>query len=181
VATKKKPAPQGKTRKRKAPAKAPPRKTKTRVTEAQRKKPVAGKKKTARKPVAKKAVAQKAKHRAKTTPKPLGFPEQQRDAALKILDDRQAEQIVAVDVRRRSAMADYVIVASGRSGRQLAALADYLRKTFETLGVRKIRVEGLPQGDWVLVDAGDVVVHLFRPEVRRYYNIEDLWNPRFGG
>lgn len=99
---------------------------------------------------------------------------------LKILDDRQAKQVVVMDVRRRSVLADYVFVASGQSARQLAAIAEYLVKEFSALGVRHTRVEGLPQGDWVLIDTGDVVVHLFRPEVRRYYNIEDLWNRRRG-
>lgn len=112
--------------------------------------------------------------------KAAGFPERQRDAVLKILDDRQAKQVVVMDVRRRSVLADYVFVASGQSARQLAAIAEYLVKEFSALGVRHTRVEGLPQGDWVLIDTGDVVVHLFRPEVRRYYNIEDLWNRRRG-
>ena len=117
----------------------------------------------------------------KKSPKaPAGLPEQQRDAALKILDERQATEIVTMDVRGRSAMADYVIVATGRSARQLAAIADYLRAAFMQMGLRKIRVEGLPQGDWVLIDAGDVLVHLFRPEVRRYYSIEDMGNHRRG-
>lgn len=104
-----------------------------------------------------------------------------RDAAMKVLDDRKAEDIVAVDARGRSAMADYVIIATGRSSRQLAATADYLRDAFLKNGCRRVRVEGLPQGDWVLVDAGDVIVHLFRPEVRRYYGIEDVWNKSRGG
>ena len=105
-----------------------------------------------------------------------GFPELLKKAALKVLDDRQADNIVTADLRGKSALADYAIVASGRSNRQVAAMADHLQKTFLEHGVRKIRVEGLPQGDWVLIDAGDVLVHLFRPEVRRYYNIEDIWS-----
>jgi ribosome-associated protein len=133
------------------------------------------------KPLPKKTAAKKPAARKTKRQVAGGLPEKQRDAALKILDERQALDIMTADVRGRSAMADYVIVASGRSARQLAALADYMREAFMKIGVRKIRVEGLPQGDWVLIDGGDVLVHLFRPEVRRYYNIEDIWNnPRRG-
>jgi len=107
-----------------------------------------------------------------------GIPEQMRDAALKILDERQAEDVVCVDLLNRSSVADYMIVASGRAGRQIAAIAHYLREAFEQHGILRPRVEGLPEANWVLVDGGDVVVHLFMPEVRRYYNIEDIWNDR---
>jgi len=99
-----------------------------------------------------------------------------RAAALKVLEDRQAEEIVMIDLINRSSVADYLIIASGRAGRQIAAIADYLREAFMKLGVSAVRVEGLSQANWVLVDAGDVVVHLFRPEVRHYYRLEDLWN-----
>jgi len=109
-----------------------------------------------------------------------GVPEKLKLAALSVLSDRKAEAVVTFDVRGRSALADYVIIATGRSARQLAAIADYLHKAFLQKGARKIRVEGLPQGDWVLVDAGDVIVHLFRPEVRRYYNIEEIWKKSKG-
>ena len=110
--------------------------------------------------------------------RPAGVPEQLRDAALKILDERQAEDIVSVDMEGRSSIADYVIVASGRASRQIGAIAHYLREAFEALGVKPVRTEGVSQGDWVLVDGGDVIVHLFRPEVRTYYNIETMWNAR---
>lgn len=109
-----------------------------------------------------------------------GVPEILRDAALKVLDERQADDIVTVDARGRSAITDYVIIATGRSGRQLAAMADYVRVAFEKNGARRVRTEGLSQGDWVLVDAGDVIVHLFRPEVRDYYGLEAIWKKTHG-
>jgi ribosome-associated protein len=110
-----------------------------------------------------------------------GLPEIAREAALKVLDERKADDVMVIDARGRSAMTDYIVVATGGSARQLAAIADYLRQAFAKNGIRTIRVEGLPQGDWVLVDAGDVVVHLFRPDVRRYYAIEDIWAKTHGG
>ncbi|HUY68568.1 MAG TPA: ribosome silencing factor [Alphaproteobacteria bacterium] len=107
--------------------------------------------------------------------RPRGLPEELKDAALKVLDDRQAENVVAIDLAGKSSLADYLIIADGRAARQISAIADYLRDAFQKLGAPRVRVEGLPQGDWVLVDAGDVVVHLFRPDVRRYYDLEGIW------
>lgn len=95
------------------------------------------------------------------------------DKALKILDERKAEDILSVDLEGQSALADYIIIASGTSSRSVAALADYLRRAFLEAGVKPVRIEGLPQADWVLVDAGDVIVHLFRQEVRDYYKLDD--------
>ncbi|MDD5586653.1 MAG: ribosome silencing factor [Alphaproteobacteria bacterium] len=168
MATKKKPAAKTKSATRK------PLKKKKASPAVPRKKPALKRAKPVRKPLPKKPVAKKT---ARKTPKQAakGLPEMQRDAALKILDERQASDVMTVDMRGRSAMADYVIAATGRSGRQLAAMADYLREAFVKMGIRKIRIEGAAQGDWVLIDGGDVLVHLFRPEVRRYYNIEDIW------
>jgi len=142
-------------------------------------------KKIAKKPVVKKVVKPAAKKVVvkKTTVKPvsnevLGFPEKLRDAALQVLDDRKAEDLVMIDLRGKSAIADYMILATGRSARQAAAMADYLREAFEKMGVKNVKIEGLPQGDWVLVDTGDIIVHLFRPEVRSYYAIDELWAPK---
>lgn len=95
------------------------------------------------------------------------------EVALKLLDERKAEDILSVDLEGQSALADYIIIASGGSSRQVAALADYLRRDFLKHGVKPVRIEGLPQADWVLVDAGDVIVHLFRQEVRDYYKLDD--------
>jgi ribosome-associated protein len=92
----------------------------------------------------------------------------------KTLDDGMAEDVVVIDLQGKSTIADYMVIASGRSARQVVALAERLRDAIDAGGKRP-SVEGLPQGDWVLVDAGDVIVQLFRPEVRAYYNLEKMW------
>lgn len=163
-------------------------KTKKAATHSARKKPVAKKtnatKATAGKRVVKKAVVKKVL--AKKSPKmaarksPAGVPEIMRDEALKILSDRQGEEVVTIDLTGKSSVADYLIVASGRSARQIAAIAHYLREAFTKHGVKHVRVEGLPEGNWALVDGGDVIVHLFRPEVRSYYDLESIWDRKAG-
>jgi ribosome-associated protein len=101
------------------------------------------------------------------------------DAATRVvltsLEDDKAEDIVAIDIRGKSSFADMLIVASGRSARHVGALADHIMRKLKEAGVSQVHVEGMPHADWVLVDAGDVVVHLFRPEVRSFYNIEKIW------
>jgi ribosome-associated protein len=92
----------------------------------------------------------------------------------KTLDDGLAEDVVVIDLQGKSSIADYMVIASGRSARQVVALAERLRDAID-VGRKRPAVEGLPQGDWVLVDAGDVIVQLFRPEVRAYYNLEKMW------
>jgi len=91
------------------------------------------------------------------------------------LEDDKAEEIVAIDIRGKSSIADMLIVASGRSQRHVGALADHVMRQLKEAGAKDLRVEGMPACDWVLVDAGDVIVHLFRPEVRTFYNIERIW------
>ena len=91
------------------------------------------------------------------------------------LDDDKAEDIVAIDLTDKSSVADRMIVASGRSHRHVGALADHLLRALKDAGYGRARVEGLPHCDWVLIDAGDLIVHLFRPEVRQFYNIEKIW------
>ena len=91
------------------------------------------------------------------------------------LDDDKAQDIVHIDLTDKSSVADSLIVASGRSHRHVGALADHVIRALKEAGFGKARVEGLPHCDWVLIDAGDVVVHLFRPEVRSFYNIEKIW------
>jgi ribosome-associated protein len=91
------------------------------------------------------------------------------------LDDDKAQDIVHIDLTDKSSVADSLIVASGRSHRHVGALADHIIRALKENGFGKARVEGLPHCDWVLIDAGDVVVHLFRPEVRSFYNIEKIW------
>lgn len=96
--------------------------------------------------------------------------------ALASLEDDKAEEIISIDIRGKSSFADMLIIASGRSARHVGALAEHVLSKLKEAGVKDIRIEGLPQADWVLVDAGDVVIHLFRPEVRAFYNIEKIWS-----
>ena len=91
------------------------------------------------------------------------------------LDDDKAEDIVSIDLTDKSSVADRMIVASGRSHRHVGALADHVLRALKDAGFGRARVEGLPHCDWVLIDAGDLIVHLFRPEVRQFYNIEKIW------
>ena len=92
------------------------------------------------------------------------------------LDDEKAQDIVFIDLKDKSSVADGMIVASGRSHRHVGAMADHLLRVLKEAGYGRARVEGLPHCDWVLIDAGDVIVHLFRPEVRAFYNIEKIWS-----
>jgi ribosome-associated protein len=92
------------------------------------------------------------------------------------LDDEKAQDIVFIDLKDKSSIADGMIVASGRSHRHVGAMADHLLRALKDAGRGRARVEGLPHCDWVLIDAGDVIVHLFRPEVRAFYNIEKIWS-----
>ena len=95
---------------------------------------------------------------------------------LQSLDDDQAQDVVAIPLAGKSEIADYMIVASGRSNRQVAAIAEKLAERIKGECKRSVRIEGLPTADWVLIDAGDVIVHLFRPEVRSFYNLERMWS-----
>jgi ribosome-associated protein len=90
------------------------------------------------------------------------------------LDDDKAEDIVVVDLRGKSSIADHMVIASGASTRQVAAMADHIARALKDAG-QPVTVEGLTQGDWVLIDGGDIIVHLFRPEVREFYNLEKMW------
>jgi ribosome-associated protein len=92
------------------------------------------------------------------------------------LDDDKAQDVVSIDLTDKSSVADRMIVASGRSHRHVGAMADHLLRALKDVGFGRARVEGLPHCDWVLIDAGDVIVHLFRPEVRSFYNIEKIWS-----
>lgn len=111
---------------------------------------------------------------------PAPAPEPQMiDVVLKSLDDAKAEQTVAIDITGKSSLTDHMVVTSGRSNRHVGAVADQLVKALREAGFSKPRIEGLPHADWVLVDAGDVIVHIFRPEVREFYNIEKMWSVDF--
>ena len=94
---------------------------------------------------------------------------------LQSLDDDQAQDEVSIPLAGKSAIADHMVIASGRSNRQVAAIAEKLAERVKHAGFGPARIEGLPAADWVLVDAGDVIVHVFRPEVRTFYNLERMW------
>ena len=93
---------------------------------------------------------------------------------LKTLDADKAENVVAIDLHGNNPMADHIVIASGRSARHVSAIAEHLLEGLGKTGLQA-KVEGLRQGDWVLVDALDVIVHVFRPEVRAFYNLEKMW------
>ncbi|NUB46374.1 ribosome silencing factor [Fertoebacter nigrum] len=93
------------------------------------------------------------------------------------LEDDKAEEIVQIDLRGRSDMADYMVICSGRSSRQVAAISEKLMDRLKVDFNRLSKVEGKETGDWVLIDTGDVIVHVFRPEVREFYQLEKMWLP----
>ncbi|WP_246333087.1 ribosome silencing factor [Sphingomicrobium lutaoense] len=94
---------------------------------------------------------------------------------MKSLDDDKGEEIVSIPLAGKSSIADYMVIASGRSSRQVGAMAQKLAERIKKEFGRPVRIEGLPVADWVLIDADDVIVHLFRPEVRSFYNLERMW------
>ncbi|MDE0814073.1 MAG: ribosome silencing factor [Alphaproteobacteria bacterium] len=92
------------------------------------------------------------------------------------LEDDKAEDIVTVELSGKTSIADYMVIASGQSTRQVGAMADHIFRKLKATGLTGIVAEGQSNSDWVLIDAGDVIVHLFRPEVRSFYNLEKLWS-----
>jgi len=95
---------------------------------------------------------------------------------LKSLDDDKAEDIIAIELQGKTSIADHMVIANGRSSRQVLSMADHLLRRIKEAGLGTAQLEGKSQGDWVLIDAGDVIVHLFRPEVRNFYNLEKMWS-----
>jgi ribosome-associated protein len=91
------------------------------------------------------------------------------------LEDSKAENIVSIDIQGKSVLGDYMVIASGRSHRHVSAVADHLLKALRDAGLGSARVEGMAGADWVLIDSGDIIVHVFRPEVRDFYNLEKMW------
>ena len=98
-----------------------------------------------------------------------------RALVLRSLEDDQAQEVVAIPLAGKSSIADHMVIASGRSTRQVASMAQKLTERIKRELGRNVRIEGLPVADWVLIDADDVIVHLFRPEVRSFYNLERMW------
>nr|WP_232830524.1 ribosome silencing factor [Oceanicella sp. SM1341] len=97
---------------------------------------------------------------------------------LSSLDDDKAEDVVQVDLRGKSSVADYMVIATGRSTRQVASMAEKLMDRVKARSGESLRAEGMETADWVLIDAGDVIVHVFRPEVRDFYQLEKMWLPQ---
>ena len=151
----------------KAPKKAPAKKAAA---------PKAAKPKSEKSTVAKAVIAKKA------APKKAAAAEAVRDSAaetLKLvlgrLEDMKAEETVTIDLRGKSAFSDYLVVTTGRSNRHVSSIAENVTKGLKEAGQKKLHVEGMTNADWVLVDTGEVILHVFRPEVREFYNIERLW------
>ena len=130
--------------------------------------------------MAKKAPPKKTKKVAKEAPSAVTTVQAADPALLEriraSLEDDKAEDIVTIDMGGRSSLADAIVVASGRSSRHVASIAEHLARRLKDAGYGTRPVNGAQQGDWVLVDAGDVIVHIFRPEVREYYNLESMWS-----
>ena len=97
------------------------------------------------------------------------------DQILFWLDEAKAEELVNIDLKGKSSIGDFMVIASGRSDRHVGAIAEQLRKKLKEVGRAGVRVEGLEACDWVLIDVGDIIVHVFRPEVREFYNLEKMW------
>ncbi|MGH6735337.1 MAG: ribosome silencing factor [Methyloceanibacter sp.] len=118
---------------------------------------------------------------ARGTP-PTGFasfranPNRLLEIVVDTLDGSKAEDVVVIDLKGKTSIGDHMVLASGRSQRHVGAVADHLIKKLKDEGYGRARVEGLPQCDWVLIDAGDIIVHVFRPEVREFYNLEKMWS-----
>mgnify|MGYP006274103203 CR=1 FL=1 len=102
-------------------------------------------------------------------------PEAIAEAVIESLEKDKAEDLVVLDLQGKSTIADQMIIASGRSARHVTAPADHIARRIKELGGKRARIEGLPTADWVLIDTGDLIVHLFRPEVREFYNLERIW------
>lgn len=93
-----------------------------------------------------------------------------------ILDENSAQDVLSIDIAEKSSVADVMLIASGRSNRHVGALSDYVIRGLKEQGHKSLGVEGLDASDWVLIDAGDVILHVFRPEVRAFYNLEKIWS-----
>ena len=119
------------------------------------------------------------RNKAEIVPSPVGTSGSSVSSALyKILaslEDSKAENIVSIDIQGKSSLGDHMVIASGRSNRHVAAVAEHLLRAIKDAGMGQARVEGLGGSDWVLIDAGDIIVHVFRPEVREFYNLEKMW------
>ena len=123
------------------------------------------------------ALSRAARYQPEPVSKARPSPEETLRLVLVCLDDMKAEDTISIDLRGKTTIADTMVVTSGRSNRHVGAVADRVLEDLRKAGVSGLRVEGMPHCDWVLVDAGDVIVHVFRPEVRAFYNLERMWAP----
>jgi len=118
---------------------------------------------------------------ARFKPEPVSKARPQPEEALRLvldsLDDMKAEDTISIDLRNKTIIADTMVVTSGRSQRHVGSIADRVLDDLRKAGCKHLKVEGMPNCDWVLIDAGDVIVHVFRPEVRAFYNLEKMWAP----
>ena len=92
------------------------------------------------------------------------------------LDSKKGQEIVSIDLQGKSSIADYFVIVSASSQRQVGSMAQLLKEELKKKGLKNVNIEGLAQCDWVLIDAGDVIVHIFRPEIRAFYNLEKIWS-----
>ena len=126
------------------------------------------------------ALSRAARYKPEPVSKARPEPEEALRLVLASLDDMKAEDTITIDLRGRSSLADAMVVTSGRSHRHVGSVADRVVENLGKAGLKNLRVEGMPHCDWVLIDAGDVIVHVFRPEVREFYNLEKMWSGTAG-
>ena len=123
------------------------------------------------------ALSRAARFKPEPVSKVRPSPEETLRLVLASLDDMKAEDTTQIDLRGKTTIADTMVVTSGRSNRHVGSIADRVLEDLAAAGLSGARVEGMPHCDWVLIDAGDVIVHVFRPEVRAFYNLEKMWAP----
>ena len=127
-----------------------------------------------------KALTAQIEREPNAAPRSTAQPEDIAAAVIESLEDDKAEDLLVFDLDGKSSLADQMIIASGRSARHVSALADHVVRAIKDVGGKRARVEGMKTADWVLIDTGDLIVHLFRPEVRSFYNLERIWGPEGG-
>jgi ribosome-associated protein len=123
---------------------------------------------------------------ARASTPPSEFVSERRDSAALVdqivhwLDDAKAEDVAVIDLKGKSSIGDFMVIATGRSDRHVSAVADQIQQALKDAGQDRIRMEGQPQCDWVLIDTGDIIVHVFQPEIRGFYNLEKMWSAHSG-
>ncbi len=119
---------------------------------------------------------------ARASTPPTEFVSERRDSAALVdrvvhwLDDAKAEEVTVIDLNGKTSIGDFMVIATGRSDRHVNAVAEQVLQALKDEGHARVRVEGQPQCDWVLIDTGDIIVHVFQPEIRAFYNLEKMWS-----